>query len=103
MNEGLNLNVGRSLFDYQPTSVNNKSVLITGGTTGIGRATAMLLAAQGAQVMIFGRHERELNDTLNDVRRAGGEISGLAADVANPEDIQRVFQEVDRQMDKLDI
>ena len=103
MNEGLNLNVGRSLFDYQPTSVNNKSVLITGGTTGIGRATAMLLAAQGAQVMIFGRHERELNDTLNDVRRAGGEISGLAADVANPEDIQRVFQEVDRQMDRLDI
>jgi NADP-dependent 3-hydroxy acid dehydrogenase YdfG len=103
MNEGLNINLGRSLFDYQPESVNTKSVLITGGTTGIGRATAILLAAQGAQVMIFGRQEQELDDTMNDIRRAGGEVLGLTADTANPADIRRVFQEVDRQMGQLDI
>jgi NADP-dependent 3-hydroxy acid dehydrogenase YdfG len=71
MNEGLNLNVSRSLFDYQPETVNNKSVLISGGTTGIGRATAVLLVAQGAEVVIFGRHEKELNETMNVATKSG--------------------------------
>jgi NAD(P)-dependent dehydrogenase (short-subunit alcohol dehydrogenase family) len=64
MNEGLNLNLGCTLFDYQPESVNTKPVLITSGTTGIGRAIAIRLAAQGAQLMLSGRHEQELNDAL---------------------------------------
>lgn len=103
MKEVLNLKVDSSLFDYQPQHVTDKSILITGGTTGIGRATAILLAAQGARVMIFGRHEQELRDAMNDIREAGGEVTGLTADAANPQDIKRVFQEVDNQMDKLDI
>lgn len=103
MTEISNLNLDRSLFDYQPESVTDKSVLITGGTTGIGRSTAILLASQGARVMIFGRHERELNDAMKDIRQAGTEVLGLTADVSDPQDIQRVFQEFDGQMDKLDI
>jgi NADP-dependent 3-hydroxy acid dehydrogenase YdfG len=103
MTELLNLNLGRSLFDYQPESVANKSILITGGTTGIGRATAILLASQGARVMVFGRHEQELKDALKDIREAGSEVMGLTADTSNPDDIRRVFQDVDRQMEKLDI
>jgi NADP-dependent 3-hydroxy acid dehydrogenase YdfG len=95
--------VDRSLFDYQPESVTNKSILITGGTTGIGRATAILLASQGARVMVFGRHAQELQDAMQDIRQAGGEVLGLTADTANPEDIKRVFKEVDRQLDGLDI
>lgn len=81
----------------------DKSVLITGGTTGIGRATAILLAAQGARVMIFGRHEQDLKEAMKDIEAAGGEVLGLTADAADPEDIQRVFQQVDSQMDRLDI
>ncbi len=103
MREVLDLKIGQSLFDYQPESVVDKSVLITGGTTGIGRATAILLASQGARIMVFGRHDRELNEALKDIRLAGEKTFGLTADTANPDDIKRVFKEVDRQMGKLDI
>jgi NADP-dependent 3-hydroxy acid dehydrogenase YdfG len=103
MTDALNLNVDRTLFDYQPESVSGKSILITGGTTGIGRATALLLASQGARVMIFGRHDRELEDAMNDIRKTGGEVMGLTADAASPGDVKRIFEQVDRQMDKLDI
>lgn len=103
MKNNLRLDLDRSLFDYQLEPVADKSILITGGTTGIGRATALLLAAQGARVMIFGRHEQELNDAMNDIREAGGDVLGLTADVTDPQDIQRVFTEFDRQMDRLDI
>jgi NADP-dependent 3-hydroxy acid dehydrogenase YdfG len=103
MNEAFNLKIDRSLFHYQPETVADKSILITGGTTGIGRSTAILLAAQGARVMIFGRHEQELDEAMTDIRQAGGEVRGLTADVSDPEDIRRVFQEFDRQLDHLDI
>jgi len=103
MTDVLNLNLDRSLFDYRLEPVADKSILVTGGTTGIGRATALLLAAQGARIMIFGRHEQELNEAMNDIRQAGGEVLGLTADVSDPQDVQRVFQEFDGQMDKLDI
>jgi NADP-dependent 3-hydroxy acid dehydrogenase YdfG len=103
MKEVLNLNLDQSLFDYQIEPVADKSILITGGTTGIGRATAILLAAQGARVMIFGRQQNDLDEAMKDIREAGGEVLGLTADVSDPQDIQRVFQEFDQQMDKLDI
>jgi NADP-dependent 3-hydroxy acid dehydrogenase YdfG len=103
MTEVLNLNLDQSLFNYQLEPVADKSILITGGTTGIGRAIAILLASQGAKVMVFGRHQDDLDEALKDIRAAGGEVLGLTADVSDPEDIQHVFQEFDRQMEKLDI
>jgi NAD(P)-dependent dehydrogenase (short-subunit alcohol dehydrogenase family) len=103
MRETLNTQLNTDLFDYELQSVNGKNILITGGTTGIGRSTAILLAAQGAQVMIFGRHEQELKDAVHDIQQTGGTVTGLTADTSNPEDIRRVFTEVDRQMGRLDI
>ena len=85
------------------TSLAGKRVLLTGGTTGIGRATVLQLAAAGARVLTFGRHERELHDMLAQVGHGGGEVIGLTADVTSPDDIEKVFAEVDNQFGGIDI
>ncbi len=93
-------------FDYETQGLYDKTVLVTGGTTGIGRTIALLLASQGAHVIIFGRHEQELNDALEDIYQVKGETGkaiGLQADISKINDIQRVFKEVDKQFKKLDI
>ncbi|RDC63523.1 SDR family oxidoreductase [Adhaeribacter pallidiroseus] len=73
------------------------TILITGGTLGIGYATAKLLAACGAQVAITGRNPET-------VQKAAAEIGafGITADVANPEDVKRTYQEFLQQFGHLD-
>lgn len=89
---------------YMPQSASGKAVLITGGTTGIGRATAILLARMGAKVMVFGRYEQELNDALKDIKAAAsGEVYGFTADIAREDEIVRIFEEVDKHFDRLDV
>jgi NAD(P)-dependent dehydrogenase (short-subunit alcohol dehydrogenase family) len=84
-------------------SVAERAVVVTGGTTGIGRAVARLLALRGARVLIFGRHQAELEDALEEMRGIGGQVYGLTADQSRIEDVQRVFDEADRQLGRLDV
>jgi len=87
------------------SAIAGKSVLITGGTTGIGRETAFLLAKHGASVMIFGRHREELNEALQTIQDQipAAQIQGIVADVADQSDIQRVFSMLDGEFGTLDI
>jgi NADP-dependent 3-hydroxy acid dehydrogenase YdfG len=80
-----------------------KGVIITGGTTGIGRATAVLLAARGAHVLILGRHEDELNDAMQDLQEVSENVYGVTADMTSPEDISRIFEEADSRLEQVDI
>jgi NADP-dependent 3-hydroxy acid dehydrogenase YdfG len=92
-------------ISFLTDNISNKNVLVTGGTTGIGRATALLLAKYGAQVLIFGRHEPELQDTLKDFKEAGlgNNVHGIIADSSNENDILRVFKVVDSRFRDLDV
>lgn len=85
------------------TSLQGRRILVTGGTTGIGRATVALLASQGARVLTFGRHEQELEDSLANARGGTGEVFGLTADAATREGIERVFAAVDEKLGGIDI
>jgi NADP-dependent 3-hydroxy acid dehydrogenase YdfG len=86
--------------DYEFESIAGKSVVVTGGTTGIGRATARLLASQGAKVLIFGRDPQALESALKDMPEG---VVGLTADTTNLEDIQKVFEAADARIGGVDI
>jgi NAD(P)-dependent dehydrogenase (short-subunit alcohol dehydrogenase family) len=70
--------------------LSGKAALVTGGSRGIGRAIAETYARAGARVFICGRNESSLTQTLEDMRRAGVEVTGLAGDVGNPADADRI-------------
>jgi 3-oxoacyl-[acyl-carrier protein] reductase len=76
----------------------NKVALITGGTAGIGRATAQALRAAGAQVAITGRDERRLKETARELG-----VHPVHADVSNEEDVKRTYSEVLQEFGDLDV
>lgn len=67
----------------------NKTVLLIGGTRGIGRAAARLLAEEGALVALVARDPRELDSTASELRAAGGEAMVIESDITEPEQAEK--------------
>lgn len=83
-------------------SLRGKRAVITGGTTGIGRAIAVLLASEGVKVFTCGRDEGSLQDALARIREVG-EGDGIAVDLAERANIDRFFAAADDYLGGLDI
>ena len=81
----------------------NKVALITGGTTGIGRDTAVLFAKAGAKVIFSGRREVEGKETLNLVRTAGGDGHFIKSDVSKSADVESLVQKAIEKYGRLDV
>jgi NAD(P)-dependent dehydrogenase (short-subunit alcohol dehydrogenase family) len=84
-------------------ALENKVALITGGTTGIGRDTAVLFAKEGAKVAFTGRRELEGQQTLELVCGAGGDGLFLKSDVSKAADVQSAVQKTVEKYGRLDL
>jgi len=84
-------------------TLEGKRILLTGGTTGIGRAMLLAFARAGARVLTLGRDADALDEALSAARQGGGDLHGLTADLAKRENIERIFAEVDVRLGGLDI
>src|SRR5882757_522714 len=80
--------------------LHGKVALITGGTEGIGLATAKLFVKEGAYVFITGRRQKELDEA---VKAVGGNVTGVQGDVAKLADLDRLYQTVSKVKGRIDI
>ena len=77
-----------------------KVALVTGGTSGIGLATAKRFVAEGAYVFITGRRQTELDAAVKDI---GENVTGVQSDVSNLADLDRLFATIEQEQGHLDV
>jgi len=81
----------------------NKVVIITGGSSGIGKALAEKFGKEGSKILITGRNEQELSKAVNELRQAGIEIEGFQADVSVEEDNRKMADAAIQKFGTIDI
>lgn len=84
-------------------SLDGRTALVTGGGSGIGRATATLLAELGARVAVVGRREDALAETVSLIEQAGGKGLAVACDVREPEQVDAMLDTVLESLGHIDI
>ena len=85
------------------TELRGKVAIVTGGTSGIGRDTAVLFAKAGAKVVVAGRREVEGKETIDLIRAAGGEGLLVKTDVSRAADVLALVQKTVERFGRLDV
>lgn len=80
-----------------------RTILITGGGTGIGKACALAFAAEGGKVIISGRRKAPLKETVEQIKAAGGEAEYFVSDVSRPEQVDALVDAVATKYGTIDV
>jgi NAD(P)-dependent dehydrogenase (short-subunit alcohol dehydrogenase family) len=80
-----------------------KVALVTGASRGIGKAVAAAYAHEGSRVFVCARNETAVGRAVLEIRNNGGEIDGMAGDVANPKDVKRIVQAAGEKYGAIDV
>jgi NAD(P)-dependent dehydrogenase (short-subunit alcohol dehydrogenase family) len=83
--------------------LNNQIAIITGGNSGIGKATAELFAQEGATVVIVARRENKNKEVVDAINAKGGKAIAIQGDVTNPDTCKAVVDQVAEKFGKIDI
>jgi NAD(P)-dependent dehydrogenase (short-subunit alcohol dehydrogenase family) len=86
-----------------PMELKDKVTIITGGGTGIGRATALLFASEGSALVLAGRREDPLKQTVADIVKAGGRAKYILTDVCDSGQVQKMLDYAESEFGKIDI
>lgn len=81
----------------------NKVAIVTGASKGIGKATAMLFAAEGASVAVISRSQEGTQKVANEIIEAGGKAIAIACDICEPAETERAISRVIQEFGQLDI
>lgn len=83
--------------------LDGKVAIITGGNSGVGAATAMTFAKEGARVVISARRQAQLEEIAGKIREAGGEVLSVVTDISRPEDSRNLVAKALEAFGKVDI
>jgi NAD(P)-dependent dehydrogenase (short-subunit alcohol dehydrogenase family) len=84
-------------------NIKDSVIVITGASSGIGRATALLFAEQGAKVVLAARNEEALNEVATACGNLGGEAVSCRCDVSNEEDVKKLAQRAMDEYGRIDV
>ncbi len=80
-----------------------KVALVTGGGSGIGRASAVAMAREGAKVAVLGRTRGQLDEAVAEIEGEGGAAMAVLADVSKPDEVRRAVAEVVERWGRMDV
>jgi NAD(P)-dependent dehydrogenase (short-subunit alcohol dehydrogenase family) len=83
--------------------LDGKVALITGAGSGIGKAAALLLAREGAKIGALGRTEDELQQTIDEIAKNGGEAIALLADISQPGEMRHTVEQLAKRWGRIDV
>ena len=100
---GLVMHESPSKMRFAPDLLKGQVALVTGGGTGMGRATAIEMARCGARIAVLGRRIDPIESTAKAIRDAGGEAFAVSADIREPDLIERAMEKIKAEFGGLNI